>query len=63
VSNKNLSRRLEQLEAERAPDGDPEVLKITVSRIGKPDRIIELRQSALTGRGRRPWQRYGGRGR
>jgi hypothetical protein len=44
MSSKNLVRRLAQLEAELTPSPDDErVLKIIVSRIGEPDRIIELR--------------------
>jgi hypothetical protein len=34
MSSKNLSRRLERLEAELAPDVNPQVLTITVTRIG-----------------------------
>ena len=62
MSSKNLSRRLERLEAELAPARDPEVLKITVTRIGAPDRTIELQLKKPTGR-RRPWQRNRGDGR
>ncbi len=42
MSSKNLSRRLDRLEAELAPAINPEVLTITVTRIGEPDRTIEL---------------------
>lgn len=56
MSSKNLSRRLERLEAELAPARDPEVLTITVTSIGVPDRTIEMQLQKPTRR-RRPWQR------
>jgi hypothetical protein len=62
MSSKNLSRRLERLEAELAPDVNPQVLTITVTRIGEPDRTIELQLKKPTRR-RRPWRRNGGQGR
>lgn len=40
--NTRLARRLERLEAELRPNNEG-VLKINVTRIGQPDRIIELR--------------------
>ena len=58
--SKNLSRRLERLEAELTPS-EEHVLKVTVTRIGEPDRIIEVRLPEPTGRGRRLWQQNGGR--
>lgn len=38
-----LVRRLERLEAEFAPTDDSDVLRVTVTRIGEPDKIIEVR--------------------
>jgi hypothetical protein len=49
---RSLSRRLERLEAELMP-GDEQVLRFTVSRIGKPVKIIELRLPEPTRRRRR----------
>ena len=44
MNSRNLTRRLERVEAELAPAKDNgRVLKITVTRIGEPDEIIELR--------------------
>jgi hypothetical protein len=43
MRNTNLARRLEQIEADLTTTADLPVLKITVTRIGKPDRMIELR--------------------
>jgi len=56
---RNLARRLERLESELAPTVKPEVLTITVTRIGVPDRTIELQLKKPTRR-RRPWQRNRG---
>jgi hypothetical protein len=47
-----LARRLERLEAHLAPDGS-EVLKVTVTRVGKPVRVIEVRLPQPDGRRRR----------
>ena len=47
-----LARRLERLEAHLAPDAS-EVLKVTITRIGQPDRIIEVRLPQPDGRRRR----------
>jgi hypothetical protein len=52
---KNLARRLERLEAELAPPSDGPVLTITVTRIGQPDKIIEVHGMAPANRRRRPW--------
>jgi hypothetical protein len=60
MRNTNLARRLEQLEAEVTPTNDASVLKITLTRIGKPDKTIEVRMLEPTGRGRRLWQQNGG---
>jgi hypothetical protein len=54
MPTKNLSRRLERLEAELAPPSDKPALTILLSSPGQPDRIIEVRGSEPTGR-RRPW--------
>ena len=54
-----LIRRIERLEAELAPPSDEPVLTIVVSRIGQPDRTIELRGIEPADRRRRPWQRNG----
>ncbi len=59
VSGKSLSWRLERLEPELAPDVNPQVLPITVTRIGEPDRTIELQLKKPTRR-RLPWQRNRG---
>jgi hypothetical protein len=42
MSSKGITRRLERLEAWAIPS-DSEVLTVRVSRIGEPDKIIELR--------------------
>jgi hypothetical protein len=60
MPSRNLSRRLERLEAELAPPSDEPALTITVTSPGKPDWIIEVHGTEPTGR-RRPWQRNGGR--
>ena len=52
---KNLARRLERLEAELAPPTDGPVLTITVTRIGQPDRIIEMHGVNTADHRRRPW--------
>jgi hypothetical protein len=59
MSSRNLSRRLERLEAELAPPSDEPALTIVVTSPGEPDEIIEVRGTEPTGR-RRPWQRKGG---
>jgi len=54
----NLQRRLKKLEAWLAPTSDNEgVLTIVVTRIGEPDKIIELRGLKPIGR-RGPWPPY-----
>ncbi len=60
MPSRNLSRRLQRLEAELAPPSDKPALTIVVTCVGKPDRIIEVRGAEPTGR-RRPSRRYGGR--
>jgi hypothetical protein len=57
LANGNLNRRLDRLEASMLPRNQ-RVLQITVTRIGEPDRTIELRLFEL-GRRRRPWQENG----
>jgi hypothetical protein len=56
MSSKNFAQRLERLEAELTPS-DERVLKITVTRIGRPDRTIELRLPEPPNWRRRP-RRY-----
>ena len=53
---KNLSRRLERLEAELQPD-DTQVLRLTVTRIGEPVKIVEVRIRKQEGR-RRSWRKH-----
>ena len=62
---RNLTRRLERLEAELAPPADEPALTILFTSPGQPDRIIEVRGSELADRWHRPWPRRwnGGRGR
>ena len=52
---RNLTRRLEQLEAELAPPDDEPALRILVTSPGQPDQIIEVHGDKNTGRRRRPW--------
>jgi hypothetical protein len=59
MPSRNLTRRLERLEAELAPLSDEPALTIVVTCVGQPDRIIEVHGTEPTGR-RRPWQRNGG---
>jgi hypothetical protein len=55
MPTRNLSRRLDRLEAELAPRSDEPVLTILVTSPGQPDEIIEVRGTAPTGRRRRRW--------
>jgi hypothetical protein len=59
MASRNLSRRLERLEASLTPTSDPPGLTIIVTGPGETDEIIEVRGTEPTGR-RRPWQRKGG---
>ena len=43
MMSRNLSRRLERLEAELAPPSDEPVLTIVVTSSGQLDQIIEMR--------------------
>jgi hypothetical protein len=52
VNGKNLARRLARLGAKLAA-ADEAVLRIVVTRIGEPDRIIEVRLSPREGHHRR----------
>ena len=52
---KNMSRRLERVEAELTPPSDKPALTIHVTSPGQPDRIIEVRGSKTADRRRRPW--------
>lgn len=61
--NRNLTRRLERLEAELAPADDSDVLRIRLTRIGEPVKVMEFRVPRPTGRQGRPWPRNGGRAR
>jgi hypothetical protein len=61
MRSRNLSRRLERLEAQLTPS-EERVLTIVVSRIGEPDRTIEVRGKPADRR-RPPWRRNGGRNR
>jgi hypothetical protein len=54
MTTKNLTRRLERLEAELEPD-DSQVLRLTVTRIGEPVKIVEFRIPKPEGR-RRSWR-------
>jgi hypothetical protein len=62
---RNLSRRLERLEAELAPMSDEPVLTIHLTCVGQQDRIIAVHGTEPPDRRRRPWPRAwsGGRGR
>ena len=61
MMTRNLTKRLERLEAELKPSDEP-VLTITVTCIGEPDRIIEMRGLEPKDRRRAwPWNRGGGR--
>jgi hypothetical protein len=60
MPSRNLTRRLDRLEAELAPPSDKPGLTIIVTGPGETDEIIEVRGIEPTGR-RRPWQRKGGR--
>lgn len=62
MSGRNLSRRLERLEAQLTPS-DERVLTIEATFVGHPEmnRTLELRLPEPTGRGRRQW--HGGRDR
>ena len=42
MRNTSLARRLEQLETQLAPPSDEDVLRVTVKRIGEPDKILEV---------------------
>jgi len=42
MTRRNLTKRLQRLERRLTPSAE-EILQITVTRIGHPDRIIELR--------------------
>jgi hypothetical protein len=42
VTSRNLTKRLQRLESRLTPP-PAEILQITVTRIGQPDRIVELR--------------------
>jgi hypothetical protein len=52
---RNLTRRLERLEAYLAPPSDEPALVIHLTCIGLPDRIIEVRRTEMADRRRRPW--------
>jgi hypothetical protein len=54
--SRTLARRLERLEARLRPDA-PLVLKILVTRIGGPDKIIELVLNKPNGWRRGFWDR------
>jgi len=62
MSSRNLSRRLERLEAELAPPSEESVLTLIVTSPGQPDEIRELRFPVPQGR-RRWWQSKNGRAR
>jgi hypothetical protein len=52
--SRRVSTRLERLEEERTSDA-PEVLKILVTRVGGPDKIIRLALNEPHGRWRGVW--------
>jgi len=52
---RNLTRRLERLEAELAPPDDKPALTIHLTSVGQPDQIIEVHGDKNTRRRRRPW--------
>ena len=52
---RKLTRRLEQLEAELTPPDDEPALRIVVTEVGQPDRIIEVRGAKTADRRPRPW--------
>jgi len=54
MPTRNLSRRLERLEAELALPSNEPGLTIVVTSPGKPDWTIDVRGTEPTGR-RRPW--------
>ena len=57
MGSAKLARRLERLEAELAPNNE-QVLKVIITRVGKPERTIEVRMPQP--RGRRRWPDNGG---
>jgi hypothetical protein len=60
MSSRSLSRRLERLEAELMPE-EEHVLRVRLTRVGQPEKIIEVHLAAPNRSGRRRW--YGGRDR
>jgi hypothetical protein len=57
MSSRSLSRRLERLEAELTAE-EEHVLRLRVTRVGQPEKIIEVHLAPNSSR-RRRW--YGGR--
>jgi len=58
MSSRSLSRRLERLEAELTPE-EEHVLRVRLTGVGQPEKIIEVHLAAPNISGRRRW--YGGR--
>jgi len=54
---RNLTRRLERLEAYLAPPSDDPALIIHLTGVGHPDQIIEVRGTGAPDLRRRPWPR------
>jgi len=52
---RNLTRRLERLEAYLAPPDDEPALVIHMTCVGQEERIIEVRGSGAPDLRRRPW--------
>ncbi len=53
--SRNITRRVERLEAYLAPPDDEPALTILLTGVGHPDRIIEVRGDDTADRRRQPW--------
>lgn len=54
MSCRNITRRLERLEAYLAPPSDEPAMVIRMTCVGQPDRIIEVRGDNTADRRRQP---------
>jgi hypothetical protein len=54
-ASRNITRRLERLEAYLAPPSDEPAMVIHLTCVGQEDRIIEVRGTATLDRQRQPW--------
>jgi hypothetical protein len=57
MTTRNITRRLERLEAYLAPPSDEPAMVIHMTCVGQEDRIIEVRGDNTADRRRRPWPR------